>query len=365
MMKNLKIFMLAVILFIGLSCLAEAEASRGCKGGFADLECHLSRAFKTEEIKYPYKDFTPFKMVFLPDINLSFKDKDGEILYKESLVILQDVLKTLNQEENLDFVVFGGDLTDNADGKFSDIPMFLDTVSELKAKYYAIIGDREAHLADGFSKENFTKEFDEFDNKTLDQTFWEVEPVKNVLLIGLDTSIKNEENGYLNLHQLFWLDNILKNNRDKFTIIVMHHPPLITTEIDKNKWQKYTLQKPDLFRQLINLYPQVKIVLSGHHHCNYVKKINEKLFMTQPSIVEYPNSFNILKIYPDRVEVKNKKISFKQIIKEARKKLINSDYAKEFNSKNPKSVLKYNRGDKFSRQKEYYFGEQKHHFLWF
>jgi len=306
-----------------------------------------------ESVKQPYKEFKPFKMVFLPDIHLFFEGIDDKILYKESHVILQDVIRSLNQEKKPDFVVFGGNLTHNEDGNFSDMPMFLDTAADLKADYYAILGDREA-LGDN-SKEEFAKELD---FKLKDQTFWSVEPVKDVLLIGIDTSIKGDESGYLNLHQLFWLDNILKNNSEKFTIIAMHHPPIVTCEKDKTIWKKYILKKPDLFLEIINLYPQVKIILSGHHFSNFTKRVNEKLFISCPSVVVYPNRYKTLTISPDRINVDSEKISFKQIIKKAEKNLIKSDYAKEFNSEKPKSILKYQRGDKFSNKKEYFFKQK-------
>ena len=295
MMRYIKLFLIAAILLISYQSLAK------------------------EDVKLPYKDFKPFKMVFLPDIHLSFKDNDdGPILYKESLVIFQDVIRSLNNTENLNFAVFGGNLTNNDDSVLTDMPMFLDTMSDLKAKYYAILGDREAS-----SKEEFIKDFDEFET----QTFWTAEPVENVLLVGLDTSMSGEESGYVNIHQLFWLDNVLKNNRDKFTIITMHHSPHLS------------LEKPDLFLELINLYPQVKVVLSGHNRVNLVKNDNGKLFINCPSIVSYPNEYKILDIYPDRVEVDNKKISFKQIIKKA-KKQIGKDYKKP---------------DKFSKKSKYNF----------
>ncbi len=321
--------------------------------------------FAQEKESYPYNEFKPFKMVFLPDIHLSFEEKQDKILFLESMVIFQDVVKNLNKTTSPDFVVFGGNLTHNSDGQLTDMPMFLDIASGLKAEYYAIFGDREADLDKDMTKEIFAGEFDGFDYENQKQTFWSAEPVNGVLLIGMDSTVMNKKSGYVNIHQLFWLDNVLKNNRDKFTIIAIHHPPVSTTDIDKTKWKDYTLEKPDLFLELINLYPQVKIVLSGHHFNNSIKNINEKLFINCPSIVVYPNIYKVLEIYPDRVEIKNKKISFKQIIDKAKKNMLNSTYAKEFCPKKPEKVLKFQAGDKFSRKKEYYFREKKSRFLWF
>ncbi|NLF82980.1 MAG: hypothetical protein GX568_03215 [Candidatus Gastranaerophilales bacterium] len=320
--------------------------------------------YAQEEAPPPLKAFEPFKMVFLPDINLSFSEKSDKILFNESLVIFQDVIKTLNNAVKPNFVVFGGDLTYNEDGKFTDLPMFLDTASDLDSVFYAIMGDREANLDETSSKEVFMKEFGEFDLETAEQTFWVIEPVTNVLLIGLDTSMKNdlsndEKPGYLNLQQLFWLDTVLDNNRDKFTIITMHHSAIKTCDFDNNKWERFTLSRPSLFLELLSRYPQVKLVLSGHHYNNYAKMHNGTLFMSFSSITVYPNTYKALTIHPDRVEVDNRKISFKQIIKKAEKLLAESEYAKEYSAQKPRSVLKFHEGEGFSRKKVYSLIKEK------
>jgi len=313
MMRYIKLLILISFLFAALGCRAE-EAQESL-----------------------YKDFKPFKMIFLPDIFLTFEEKDGSMLDKESLVILQDVVKNVNQRQDVDFAVFGGNLTGNSDGVFSDLQMFLDTVADLHPKYYSILGNREADVAEGVSKGVFAGEFDEFDYDEQMQTFWKAEITENVLLIGLDSSLKGTDKGYINIHQLFWLDTILKNNRDKFTIIAVHHSPYSS------------LEKPDLFLDLLNLYPQVKVVLSGHDLKTTVIKENDRVFITCPSIVSYPNEYKILEIYPDKVKIDSEHISFKQLIKKARKKL----------------GKKYEKPDSYSRKGKYFFNVEKKGLLWF
>lgn len=326
-------------------------------------------------------DFKPFKMIFLPDTHVSFKKDDDWILYKESFVIFQDVLKSIKTLSELDFVVFGGDLTDNDDNQLSDLPLFLDSIEDISFKYYAILGDREADLKKGYTKQDFCAEFrrNGFDNPDL--TYWAEKLQNNLLLIGLDTSVENKADceqrlngggdepatvtpfkasnqdfeGKLPAEELLWLDNTLKSNPDRFTIIFMHHPAIQTASSDKNVWKKFILENSDEFLNIINKYPQVKLVLSGHHHNYAVKNISGKLFISLPSVVTYPNQYKILKIYPDRVEVENKDITFKQITKEAKNTFIKTDYAKEFDSKNLKNVLKFQRGDEFFKQKTFYF----------
>jgi len=300
-------------------------------------------------------NFKPVKMIFLPDTHISFKETEDWILYKESFVIFQDVIKNIKTVPELDFVVFGGDLTDNDDNTLSDLPLFLDSIEDIGVKYFAILGDREADLKNGYTKQDFCAEFrrNGFGNQNF--TYWAEQLQNNTLLIGLDTSVENKFEGKLPAEELLWLDNTLKANPDKFTVIVMHHPALQSTVSDKTVWKKFILQNADEFLNVINKYPQVKLVLSGHHHNYAVKNIAGKLFISLPSVVTYPNSYKILKIYPDRIEVENKNISYKQIIKKAKNILIKTSYARKFNVEKPQKVLKFQEGDKTSRNKIYYF----------
>lgn len=324
------------------------------------------------------QSFKPFKMVFLPDTHVSFKDEDSWILYKESLVIFQDTIKNLKTIPNLNFVVFGGDLIDNDDNTLSDLPLFLDSLEDTSFNYYTILGDREADLKYSYSKQDFCSEFrrNGFSNPNL--TYWSELPTENILLIGLDTSIENGFEGKIPKEELLWLDETLKSNPDRFIIITMHHSPVQWTTSDKTIREKADceqrlkgrlarpvtpfmasnqVENSDEFLNLINKYPQVKLVLSGHHHNYAVKRLNGKLFMSIPSIVTYPNSYKVLTVYPDRVEVENKDITFKQIIKKSKNIIVKTQYASDFDSKNPKKVLDFQNGGKISRQKVFYYQE--------
>jgi len=331
------IFLVFFILFVAVFA-GKAEAQR---------QCPVDKAV--------YKDFTPIKMIFLPDTHISFKDTDDWILNKESFVVFQDVIKDIKAIPEMKFVVFGGDLTDNEDNELTNLPLFLDTIEDANLTYYAILGDREADLKEGDTKQNFCAEFRRNGFESPDLTYWTAQPSENVLLIGLDTSVSNKFEGNIPKEELSWLDNTLKSNPDKFTIITMHHPAFISADADENIWKRFILGNSDEFLNVINKYPQVKLILSGHHHNYAVKNLNGKLFMAMPSIATYPNQYKILKIYPDRVEVENKEITFRQISKKAKNIIVKTKYAEEFDSKNPNNVLKFQRGDEFSRQKVFYY----------
>jgi len=305
---------------------------------------------------YAQESFKPFKMVFLPDTHVSFKNEDDWILYKESFVIFQDVIKNLKTVPDLSYVIFGGDLADNTDNTLEDLSLFLDTLDDINFDYYAILGDREADLKADFSKQHFCSEFRQngFNNPNI--TYWAQQPSDKLLFIGLDTSIENEFKGKIPQEELNWLDYILKSNPDKFTVIFMHHPAVATTQADNTVWKNFILENSDEFINLINKYPQVKLVFSGHHHNYSVKNLNNKLYVSMPSIATYPDSYKIIKVYSDKIEIENQDISFKQIIKKSKNLLIKTQYAQQYNEKKPQKVIDYQKGAEYGKRKVYYYG---------
>jgi len=324
-------------------------------------------------------NFEPFKMIFLSDNHVSFHyeslapqdqkisgschieyipPNDG-VMYRESFVILQDVAAKIKAMHDLSFLVLGGNLTNNDDKKLGDLYLYLDAIESQNYTYYPILGDREADLADGYTKDDFCGEFRRTTFDDPNSTYWAKFPEKNVMLIGLDTSVNNSFEGQIPQEELVWLDETLKNNPDKFTIITMHHPAFISAEQDKTVWQKYILKNSDEFLAVINKYPQAKLILSGHHHNYAVKNINNKIFISLPSVSAYPNNYKVLKIFPDKIQIENKNISYKQMIKKSKIIMANSDYAKEFNPQKPKKVLKFQKGAKIAKKKTFYFQDKK------
>ena len=292
--------------------------------------------------------FKPFKFAFVPDTHLSFEKNDGWILTNESLVILQDTVDHLGNLPDLKFAVFGGDLVDKKENRLSDMELLVDIFSELKHPYYVIFGDTDADTDENYTQTDFTAEFKFNGFRNIYQSYWKEQLEENILLIGLDSSQSGSFNGYLPDEQLEWLKSVLEENKDKFTVIFIHHPPI--QEFD----EKYRLKNSLAFQELVKHYPQVKIVLSGHAHRNFTRNIDGTLYIVSPSIVTYPNKYKILTVYPDKVSVENKQISFKQIIKKGKKLLPATDFARETNL-SKKELYKMLNGDEFSNKKEYYF----------
>jgi len=99
-------------------------------------------------------------------------------------------------------------------------------------------------------------------------------------LIGLDTSVPNENGGQLNHHQLSWLDATLGAAPDVPAIVFQHHPPFVTgiAWMDESGLADGAAEASVLAR-----HPQVAAVLCGHIHRPIQSLVGATLAMVCPS----------------------------------------------------------------------------------
>jgi 3',5'-cyclic-AMP phosphodiesterase len=84
-------------------------------------------------------------------------------------------------------------------------------------------------------------------------------------LVLLDSTIPGEDGGDLGPEQLAWLRATLAAAPERPTLLVMHHPPLVT---GVSTWDKDRLADPARLEleRLVAQHPQVRAILAGHHH---------------------------------------------------------------------------------------------------
>lgn len=85
----------------------------------------------------------------------------------------------------------------------------------------------------------------------------------NWTLILLNTQEPRQVAGRLSPNSLTWLEEQLKQGRDRPTLLVMHHPPC---RIESAWMDDLRLQNSQDFYQVIDSHPQVKGVVFGHIH---------------------------------------------------------------------------------------------------
>ena len=103
-----------------------------------------------------------------------------------------------------------------------------------------------------------------------------------VRLVMLDSTVPGEDPGDLEREQLDWLESTPAAAPERPTLLVMHHPPVVT---GIPAWDAICL--PDAARSglggIVSRHPQVCGALSGHLHHTIVATMGGRVAITAPS----------------------------------------------------------------------------------
>ncbi len=125
----------------------------------------------------------------------------------------------------------------------------------------------------------------------------------------LDSSVPGEVHGYLRRETLEWLDLQLSMTGDRPTAIALHHPPF---NINSCWLDNSSLQNSEDFFAVLDKYSQVRLVLFGHIHQEFLTQRRGVDYLGTPSTcVQFqPRSkkfaldqkspgFRLMKLYPN------------------------------------------------------------------
>lgn len=101
-----------------------------------------------------------------------------------------------------------------------------------------------------------------------------------VRLIGLDTNVPKEDYGLLCKERLSWLEQQLKTNTSKPTLLFMHHTPIL---IGQKCDDSLNCRLEGNFEEIIQSSPQVLGIVAGHLHKLYVTLYGGKTCFIAPS----------------------------------------------------------------------------------
>ena len=153
-----------------------------------------------------------------------------------------------------DMVLISGDLTN--DGDLPTCQALAEMLDELDLPIYPVPGnhdDRELIRA-VFPKVAALSGTGPLDYAIED---W---PLR---ILALDSSVDNKPYGRLEAGQLAWLSATLERDRNKPTLVMLHHPPF-KTGIEHMDWSM--LRNADDLAAVISEHDQVERVLAGHVH---------------------------------------------------------------------------------------------------
>ena len=174
----------------------------------------------------------------------------------ESSAMLAATVEAINGLPRLpDVVIATGDLTDC--GLPEEYAALRELLAPLDMPVYLVPGnhDRRAELFAAFGEDGYFPDDDEFLHYVVEDN--------DVRLIGLDTVVPGAGYGRMCERRLRWLDDRLAEERDRPTLIFMHHPPFST---GLAAMDDINCRDGDRMAAVIGKYRHVERVVCGHHH---------------------------------------------------------------------------------------------------
>jgi Icc protein len=239
----------------------------------------------------------------ISDIHLSSLGDHHDLLSGRSEGFLAGIFAALNQIEDLDFVLITGDLFDTANREEFD--RFQQVNRTLQKPAYVIPGNHDRRNLDsleGLTRHQFARHFNpQFEARptTPDAQagYWSMTVKPNIQLIGLDSVRDEDWGGVIDTIQLEWLENELVTHTDKLIILATHHPFHALAPIDHHPdWTNFVCDNGPEILTLLDRYPQVKVVLTGHHHLTRVDTLGKWLHLACPAVSIYPCAYRTLRL---------------------------------------------------------------------
>jgi len=100
------------------------------------------------------------------------------------------------------------------------------------------------------------------------------------VIVLLDSSVPGHVYGQLAAAELDFLQHQLANHKGKHVMVCLHHQPVLVG----SRWiDQYIVRNADALFQLVDAYPQVKIVTWGHVHQDYCRQRGSVTLLATPS----------------------------------------------------------------------------------
>jgi 3',5'-cyclic AMP phosphodiesterase CpdA len=165
-------------------------------------------------------------------------------------------------------------------------------------------------------------------------------------MIGFDVTVDGKPYGEASPGSLAWLKNELEASaKARLVIVVTHQLLLPTTPLDTTpEWSLWMVKNHFVVRELLEQFPNVRMVISGHHHASRVETVNNITYVADPAIVTYPCAFRLFAVGPEGIHLKNIGLDEKNIIARARDLLVSDPYARLYDAADPSRVLAYSLG---------------------
>ncbi len=296
-----------------------------------------------------------FKFVYITDLNLyptpiktqyvkHSVEKDKGLLIYETQVILQELIKTINQKISPDFVVFGGNNIINLKAINNDVNslepsdlwhLFLDMISEIKSDYYIVFGENESS---NISKDELLKSCGQMGLRS-NKTYWSKKFDEfNFFVISLDNEIFSKSSYALEEYK--WFKSEIIKNKNLDTVVFINKPI-----ISENGVVNASPMSKSLFDLLLK-HSQLKLLISGNYHLNRIRSSSGPLFVISSSPSAFPCTYKLFEVSGSMIKIQSVKIPLKGIVKKSQTYILDSKLVTDTSLGSSKAVLNYLSGKK-------------------
>ena len=289
-----------------------------------------------------------FNFAHITDLHLDVRGESNWQYREKSVPLFIDALRQLGRLPKLNFVVFGGDQIHYGPNDKESLDVFQRWTAQLNMPIYILLGNTEVSPASGVSKLGRDEYLRAWSGKGLrpGHSSWAFDPVAGVRVIGFDVTVDGKPYGEASLEALKWLEKELKENQSKKLIIVFTHQLLMpTTAKDQTRsWSFWMVKNSTRVREVLEAHPNVRLVISGHHHVSKVETAGKITYVSDPAIVTYPCSLRAYSVSRAGIHLKNIGLDDKAAVTRAMELLVSDPYAKMYSPDAPQKVAAYSSG---------------------
>ncbi len=294
-------------------------------------------------------DVPKFNFAHITDLHLDVKGENSWQYREKSVPLFIEVLRQVARLPKLKFLVFGGDQIHYGPRDKESLVVFQDWTSKhLNMPFYILLGNTEVSPVTGVSKLGREDYLKAWAGRGLrpGHSSWAFDPVKNVRVIGFDVTADGKPYGEASVQELKWLETELKANKSRKLIIIFTHQLLIPTSVKDNshEWSFWMVKNHERVREVLESYPNVRLVVSGHHHVSKVDTIGKVTYVSDPAVVTYPCSFRAFSVTPQGIHLWNVPLDDKATVNRAKELLVSDPMAKIYDPNAPQKMADYSAG---------------------
>lgn len=293
-------------------------------------------------------DIPKFSFAHITDLHLDVKGTSTWQHREKSVPLFIDALRQIGRLPKLKFVIFGGDQVHAGPRDRDSLSVFQAWTRHLDLPYYILLGNAEVSPIPGVSTMTREGYLMAWRGRGLapGRSSWSVEPEKGVRIIGFDVTVDGKPYGEAGPAALKWLTSELEACRKRRLVIVVTHQLLLPTHKGDAgpEGALWMVKNHTAVRDILDKYPNVRMVISGHHHASRVETVNGITYVADPAIVTYPCAFRVFTVSREGIHLRNVGLDEKNIVSKARELLLADPYARLYDPANPQNILAYSLG---------------------